>query len=434
MWDFSTDPQFQEELDWATRFVHEEVEPVDAVIGHPADVRSPLRAALIRPLQEQVKRRGLWACHLGPDLGGPGYGQVKLALLNEVLGSSRCAPTVFGCQAPDSGNSELLARFGTADQKRRYLAPLIAGDVVSCFSMTEPHGGADPTGITARAELADGTWRLDGEKWFASNARFADFVIAVVVTDPDGSRHHRASMFIIPADTPGLTIIRNVASAGQPANDGSHGYLRFENLRLGQEQLLGERGAAFAMAQARLGGGRIHHAMRTVGAATKAFDMMCERALSRTSDGRPLAERQLVQQAIADSWLDLAQFRLLVLHTAWLIDHKGDYNAVRGDIAAVKAAMPRVLHDIAARAMQIHGSIGVSDEMPFARLILESAQMGLVDGPTEIHKVGLARAVLKGYEASSETFPDYHLPAVRRRARQRFADVLADHPADTLWS
>ncbi|WP_198165461.1 acyl-CoA dehydrogenase family protein [Nocardia fusca] len=432
MWSFATDPEYQKKLDWAAEFVERQIAPVDAVLGHPADVRDPLRREVIPPLQAAVREQGLWACHLGPALGGPGYGQLELGLLNEILGTSRCAPTIFGCQAPDSGNSELLALFATDAQKERYLAPLIDGQIMSCFSMTEPHGGADPTGITTCAVRHGNGWVLNGEKWFASNARYADLIIIVAVSEPDAPAHQRSSMFLVPRDTPGLEIVRNVASAGQPAGDGSHGYLRLTDVRLGDEQLLGTRGEAFAMAQARLGGGRIHHAMRTIGAARKAFDMMCERALSRTTRGTRLSDLQLVQQAIAESWLDLEQFRLLVLRTAWLIDEKGDYRALRKDISAVKAAMPRVLHDIAARALQIHGSLGVTDEVPFARLVMESFQMGLADGPTEVHQITLARQVLSGYSGSDALFPDYHLPTVRTRAEQRFADLL-DGRIEEAW-
>jgi len=433
MWDFETEPQFQAELDWVRKFVTEEVEPVDAILGHPAEVDNPLRRALLPPLQAVVKERGLWACHLSPELGGQGFGQLKLALLNEILGSSRCAPTVFGCQAPDSGNTEILAMFGTEEQKQRYLQPLIAGEISSCFSLTEPRGGADPTSITATGELVDGRWHLNGEKWFASNARFAEFIIAVVVTDPDAAAHRRSSMFLIPRGTPGLEIVRNVATAGQPDGDGSHAHLRFADLTLPPEAMLGERGAAFQIAQARLGGGRIHHAMRTVGAARRAFEMMCERAQSRQTKGVRLSELQFTQQAIADSWLELEQFRLLVLRTAWKIDHVGDYAAVRGDISAVKAAMPRVLHDIASRALQIHGSLGASDELPLTRYVLESYQMGLADGPTEVHKIALARQILKKVPGSEAAFPDYLTSSVRAAARERFAEQLAGAPEVQPW-
>src|SRR5690349_23272795 len=201
-WDFETEPEFQKELDWIEKFVREEVEPLEFVLDcHPYDVRNPKRNALVRPLQAEVKKRKLWACHLGPELGGQGYGQVKLALMNEILGRSRFAPIVFGCQAPDSGNAEILAHYGTEEQKRRFLQPLLDNEIVSCFSMTEPQGGADPKVFTTRATREDDGWVLDGEKWFSSNARWADFLIVLAVTDPDAAPHRRMSMFIVPSDT-----------------------------------------------------------------------------------------------------------------------------------------------------------------------------------------------------------------------------------------
>src|SRR5215212_7787711 len=206
-WDFETDPDFQEELDWIDDFVRTEIEPLDYVVPHPYDLTEPIRQRLIPPLQEQVKARGLWACHLGPELGGPGYGQVKLALINEILGRSTWAPTVFGTAAPDTGNAEILAMFGTEEQKARYLQPLLDGDIVSAFSMTEPHAGSDPKEFTCRAWQDGDEWVIDGEKWFSSNARFASFLIIMAVTDPDAAPHRRMSMFVVPADTPGIEIL-----------------------------------------------------------------------------------------------------------------------------------------------------------------------------------------------------------------------------------
>ncbi len=184
-WDFETDPEYQQLLDWADQFVRDEVEPLDLVLGNPYDKSDQRAMAVARPLQQQVRDRGLWACHLGPELGGPGFGQVKLALLNEILGRSRWAPTIFGCQAPDSGNAEILAHYGTQEQKDKYLKPLLDGEIVSCFSMTEPQGGADPKVFTCRAEQDGDEWVINGEKWFSSNARYADFFITMAVTDPD---------------------------------------------------------------------------------------------------------------------------------------------------------------------------------------------------------------------------------------------------------
>lgn len=422
-WDFATDPEFQKELDWMDEFVREEIEPLDFVFSHPQEFADPNRKKLVPPLQAQVKKRGLWACHLGPELGGPGYGQLKLALMNEILGRALMGPVVFGCQAPDSGNAEILAHYGTPEQKKKYLEPLIENEIASCYSMTEPQGGADPKVFTCRATPVDGGWRIDGEKWFSSNARYSSFLIVMAVTDPEARPSRRMSMFIVPTDTPGIEIVRDVV-AGMEKNDGSHAYIRYTDVRVPDDHLLGERGRGFAVAQTRLGGGRIHHAMRSVGKVRHAFNMMCERALSRTTQGELLADKQLIQAMIADSWIDIEQFRLLLLRTAWKIDKVKDYKAVAGDISAVKALMPRVHHDVFARALQIHGSLGVSNEMPFASGVMDSFHMGLVDGPTEVHKITLAKQVLAGYSATEELFPNYSLIKRRQAAIEKYAGLL----------
>jgi acyl-CoA dehydrogenase len=423
-WDFETDPEFQKELDWVDDFVREEVEPVDFLVEHAWNMNDPVRQRLIPPLQDKVRERELWATHLGPELGGPGYGQVKLALLNEILGRSHSAPIVFGCQAPDSGNAEILAHYGTPELKQRFLEPLLRNEIVSAFSMTEPQGGSDPTQFVTRAELDGDEWVINGEKWFSSHANFASFLIVLAVTDPDEPGHRRMSMFVVPSDTPGINIVRNVPVYGHGDDAGTHSYIRYENVRVPRENLLGDRGAGFVVAQTRLGGGRIHHAMRTVGLVKRAFDMMCERALSRFTQGEMLAKKQLVQEMIADSWIQMEQFRLLVLRTAWRIDKYNDYLRVRADISAVKAAMPQVLHDVAARALQIHGSLGVSNEMPFGAMVLESFHMGLADGATEVHKTTLARQLLKGYTATENLFPTMHLPKLRAEAHEKYDDLL----------
>ena len=427
-WHFATDPEFQEQLDWIDNFVTEEVEPIDQVIHHPYDLADPLRNALIKPLQDEVKKRDLWACHLGPNLGGPGYGQLKLALMNEILGRSVSAPVVFGCQAPDSGNAEILAHFGTEELKKRYLEPLVAGDIVSAYSMTEPQGGTDPTQFKTRAMLDGDEWVITGEKWFSSHANFAEFLIALVVTEPDNPPHQRLSAFVVPKDSPGLEIIRNVGMAGHAEGEGTHSYVRYDDVRVPADHLLGPRGGGFLVAQTRLGGGRVHHAMRTVARIKWAFDRMCERAISRsTTRGEGLARQQLVQAMIADSWIEIEQFRLLVLQTAWKIDQYEDYKRVIADISAVKAAMPKVFHDVCARAVQIHGSLGISNELPFGDMVLESFHMGLADGATEIHKVTLARQLLSRYEPDEGLFPPYHLPEVRAEAEKKFAAQIAEH-------
>lgn len=423
-WDFETDTEFQAELDWIDQFVREEVEPLEHVLDSPWNIHAPRFKALVRPLQQRVKERRLWACHLGPELGGLGYGQVKLALMNEILGRALFAPIVFGCQAPDSGNAEILAHYGTAWQKERFLKPLLEGDIVSCFAMTEPQGGADPKVFTTRAVRDGEEWVITGRKWFASNARYADFFIVMAITDPDVSAYNGMSMFIVPAGTPGLRLIRNVGMADEPAQ--THAYLGFDHVRVRADQMLGAPGEAFVVAQVRLGGGRVHHAMRTIGLAQKALDALCERALSRSTQGSVLADKQMVQEKIADSWLELEQFRLLVMRTAWRIDRYQDYQKVRKDIAAVKAAMPKVLHDIAARALHVHGSIGASSEMPFAGMISRSFQMGLADGPTEVHKVTVAKQVLRDFAPCESLFPAYHRPTAAAAAQQKFRAVLRE--------
>ncbi|HYR78800.1 MAG TPA: acyl-CoA dehydrogenase family protein [Candidatus Dormibacteraeota bacterium] len=422
-WDFETEPEFQKDLDWIDKFVREEVEPLDYVLGHPYDVRDPKRNKLVRPLQAEVRKRKLWACHLGPELGGQGYGQIKLALMNEILGRSRFAPIVFGCQAPDSGNDEILAHYGTPDQKKRFLQPLLDNEIVSAFSMTEPQGGADPKVFKTKAELRGDDWVINGEKWFSSNAHLASFLIVMAVTDPTAKEYERMSMFIVPKETAGVEILRNMG-VGTHESEGSHAYIRYSDVHVPKDSMLGPRGGAFVVAQTRLGGGRIHHAMRTIGQVRKAFDMMCERVLSRETQGSRLADKQMVQEKIADSWMEIEQFRLLVLRTAWKIDRYKDYLKVRRDIAAVKALMPKVFHDVASRALFLHGSLGATGEMPFVEQVIQSFHMGLADGPTEVHKITLARQVLRDYKATDDLFPTQHIPKLRAAALKKYADRI----------
>jgi acyl-CoA dehydrogenase len=427
MWSFETDPEYQADLDWAREFVRDEVEPLQFVIPNIYDVSDPLRRELIVPLQQQVKDRGLWATHLGPELGGQGHGQVKLALLNEILGSTGLASFVFGCQAPDTGNAEIIAHYGTEEHKTSYLKPLLDGEVFSSYAMTEPQAGADPKELVCKAELDGGEWVITGEKWFASNARWAAFLIVMVVTEPDASPYRRHSMLIVPTGTPGVHIVRDVHVYGPEQGDGGHAYIRFSGARVPADNLLGGRGQAFAVAQTRLGGGRIHHAMRTVGQARRCLDMMLERALSRRTQGEVLANKQLVQDMIAESWIELEQFRLLVLQTAWKIDRYQDYRRVRADISAVKAAMPGVLNRIASRALQVHGALGISNEMPIASMIVSAYALGLADGPTEVHKATLSKILLGQAEPAPGLFPTAHLPAARERALDKYAEALARH-------
>ncbi|WP_431234517.1 acyl-CoA dehydrogenase family protein [Mycolicibacterium psychrotolerans] len=424
MWDFETDPEYQKKLDWVEEFMQDKLEPLDFAPLDPYEKTNPQVLRVLRPLQQEVRDQGLWAAHLSPELGGQGYGQVKLALLNEIVGRSRWAPSVFGSQAPDSGNAEILAMFGTEDQKKRYLQPLLDGEISSCYSMTEPHGGSDPGLFTTHAERDGDEWVINGEKWFSSNARNASFFIVMVVTNPDARTHQKMSLFIVPAETPGIEIIRNVGVGGESDDRAGHGYIRYNDVRVPADHVLGGEGQAFAIAQTRLGGGRVHHAMRTIALARKAFDMMCERAVSRQTRSGPLGDYQMTQEKIADSWIQIEQFRLLVLRTAWKIDKYHDYQKVRRDIAAVKVAMPQVLHDVVQRAMHLHGALGVSDEMPFVKMLVGAESLAIADGPTEVHKLTVARRTLKEYEPVHTLFPSQHIPTRRAAAQAKLAELL----------
>ena len=426
MWSFETDPEFQKELDWIAGFVRDRIEPLDHVLGSQWNIHDPMFQKLVRPLQAEVKARNLWACHLGPHLGGKGYGQLKLALMNEQLGRSRFGPITFGTQAPDTGNSEILAHFGTPEQKERFLTPLLNNEIVSCFAMTEPQGGADPGVFTCRAEKDGDEWVINGYKFFSSNARTARFLIVMCVTNPDVPIYKGMSMFLVPTDTPGVDVERHVGLAWEGPDEGMHALIHYNNCRVPAEALLGGEGQAFQVAQTRLGGGRVHHAMRTVGACQRAFDLMCRRAVSRqTRDGR-LADLAVVQEQIADCWIQLQSFRLLVLRTAWLIDKHKDYNMVRKDIAAIKVAMPKVYHDIATTAAHLHGAMGVSNEMPFMGMVTSALVMGIADGPTEVHKTTVAKQVLKDYRPDQDLFPNYHLPKLKEAALDKYGAAIEE--------
>jgi acyl-CoA dehydrogenase len=424
-WDFSTEPEFQAKLDWIRDFVREEIEPLDLAFGSHVvyDKSHPVHREVVRPLQARVKEQDLWACHLGPELGGKGYGQLKLALMNEILGRSQWAPSVFGSQAPDSGNAEIIAHYGTEEQKAKYLQPLLDGEIVSCYSMTEPQAGSDPGQFKCRATKDGDEWVIEGEKWFSSNLRYAEFAIVMAVTDPDVPVYQGTSMFLVPTSTPGVDIIRNVGLGAEAEGAGAHAYVHYNQVRVSADNLLGGEGQAFVIAQTRLGGGRVHHAMRTIGMCQRAFDMMCTRALSRVTQGEVLAKKQMVQEAVADSYIDLQQFRLLVLQTAWKIDQVGGQKA-RTEIAAVKVLTPKVLHDVVYRALHLHGSLGVSNEMPLAGMWAMLPVMGIADGPTEVHKVTIARQILKQYEPYDGLWPPEHLPERRAEAKAKFADLL----------
>lgn len=428
-WDFSTEPEFEPKLAWIRDFVHDEVEPLE--VAFPGCEFLPLddeRRAIVDPLKQQVREQGLWAPHLGPDLGGQGFGAVKLTLINEILGRSSWAPIVFGTQAPDTGNAEILARFGTEEQKDSYLAGLLSGEIFSCFSMTEPQGGSDPRVFTTRAVRDGDDWVINGRKYFSSNATVASFFIVVAITDPDVPVHRGASTFLIPAGTPGLDIEATHHLFGSLPHEAGHSLIHYDNVRVPATAMLGEPGHGFEILQARLAGGRIHHAMRSIGVAQRALDMMAHRAKSRYTQGSSLADKQLVQAFIADSYAELLQFRLTVLHAAWLIDTAGEH-AARKEIGVCKILASQVLKSIGLRAIQVHGAMGLTEQLPLANVLLGGVALGLADGPTEAHKVNLARMVLKGYQPEDPEWPSEFMDNRIADAKAKYGDRLDRIPA-----
>ena len=405
-WDFSTDPEFQEKLDWVEDFCKNEIEPLDLVFPYAIRSRDPeIKAKLIDPLQKQVREQGLWAVFLDEELGGPGFGQLKLALLNEILGRYSSAPAMFGCQAPDTGNMEMLAAYGTEEQKKRWLEPLMNQEIWSAYSMTEPQGGSDPNLFKTHAVKDGDEWVINGEKWFTSAAKVAD-ILFVMCTN---------GMFVVPRDAEGVEI--------QPYPS-AHNWIKYNDVRVPADHLLGPEDGAKVLAQRRLGGGRIHHAMRTIAQCKLAFDMMCERALSRESHGKVIGEHQMVQEMIAETYADIHSLRLLVLWTAWTIDNSSTQEA-RTQIAATKFRMAKVLREVSYRALHVLGSLGTTDLTPIHQMYASAPSMGIADGVDEVHKVTVARNVLKGYRPHEGVFPTEFIPAKREQAREKYKDVLA---------
>lgn len=407
-WDFSTEPEFQKKLDWVAEFCRNEIEPLDLIFPHAVRSRDPKVKALVKPLQDQVKAQGLWALFLDKELGGPGYGQLKLGLLNEILGRYGSAPQIFGAGAPDTGNMEMLAAYGTDEQKKRWLEPMLRQEIWSAFSMTEPQGGSDPRLFKTEAVRVGDEWVIHGEKWFTSAGRAAD-ILFVMCTN---------GMFIVPRDTPGVEIMPEPRS---------HNHIKYNDVRVPLDHLLGPEDGARVLAQRRLGGGRIHHAMRTIAQCKLAFDMMCERALSRESHGKIIGDHQMVQEKIADSYASIRMLRLFVLETAWKIDNSS-FRETRTDIAAVKYTMAKVLREVSFNALHILGSLGTTNLTPIKEMYANAPNMGIADGVDEVHKVTVARNVLSTYEPHEGFWPTEYIPAKRERAREKFEPLFKADP------
>jgi acyl-CoA dehydrogenase len=426
-WDFSTEPEFEEKLAWMRSFVRDEILPIETL-------NLPYERVLevVRPLQEQVKAKGLWASHLEPELGGGGFGQVKLGLMHEILGQTALAPMVFGNNAPDSGNAELIAVGSkSAAQKDRWLYPLLDGRLRSAFSMTEPGAGADPTLLKTRAVRDGDEWVISGHKWFTSNGSVADFLIVMAVTNPDVHPYQGSSMIIVPTDTPGVDILRDVPTMEHPVEHfgvfGGHSEIIYRDVRVPYENLIGDEGSGFVLAQKRLGPGRIHHCMRWLGQSRRAFDMLCERAVSRYTHGSYLAEKQTIQNWVADSMAEMTAARLMTVHAAWKMDQVGASNA-RTEIAMIKYYGASVLYNVIDRAIQIHGSLGFSTDLPLEHMYRAARAARIYDGPDEVHKVTVARQILKGYKPVD--VPTEHIPTRREAAKTKFAEYLEEATAN----
>jgi acyl-CoA dehydrogenase len=364
--------------------------------------------AYVRELQQEVRDQGLWAIFLDKELGGPGYGQLKLGLLNEVIGRYPSAPQMFGAAAPDTGNMEMLAAYGTEEQKKRWLVPMINQEMFSAYSMTEPQGGSDPNLFKTRAERDGDEWVINGEKWFTSAGRVADLLFVMCVN----------GMFVVPRRTPGVEMMP------EPRN---HNHVIYRNVRVPLDHLLGPKDGAKALAQRRLGGGRIHHAMRTVAQCKLAFDMMCERALSRESHGKVIADHQMVQEKIAESYASIRMLRLFVLETAWKIDNSSTQEA-RTEIAAVKFTMARVLREVSFNALHILGSLGTTDLTPIQAMYAAAPTMGIADGVDEVHIATVARRVLGNYKPHEGYWPTEYYPAKREAAWAKMQPILDARP------
>ncbi len=424
-WDFETEPEFEAQLEWMRGFVVEEVFPLETL-----DLTYEQVIKVMKPLQEQVKERGLWAAHLPPELGGKGFGQVRLGLMHEILGQSPYAPVVFGNNAPDSGNAEMLAigmeMSGREEHRERWLQPLLDGTLRSGFSMTEPHtAGSDPTLLSTRAIRDCDEWVIDGRKWYTTNGSVADFLIVMAVTNPDVHPYQGSSMIIVPVDTPGVTILRDVGSMDDPSvvygKFGNHAEILYESVRVPVENVVGNEGAGFQLAQARLGPGRIHHCMRWLGQSKRAFDMMCERAVSRYTHGSLLSEKQTIQNWIADSLAEMHAARLMTLQAAWKMDKVGA-SAARNEIAMIKYYGAQVLYNVIDRSLQTHGSLGYSSDMPLEAMYRAARAARIYDGPDEVHRQTVARSALKKYEPHE--IPTEHIPSRHEAAKAKFAEML----------
>ena len=402
--DFVVPQEIEQLCDGVRRFMEEYVYPLESRLHWKMEIGGPAYPPEIRDVQKRAKELGYWAFHLPQEAGGAGIPFMHYALVNEILGRSPLAPPCVGSQAPDSGNAEILWKFGSEEQKKRWLAPLVAGDIRSCFSMTEPEvGGSDPRWLRTTAARDGDHYVINGHKWFSSGAHGASFAIVMAKTNPENPNPHlRFSMIVVPTDTPGFRIERGIPVMGE--DDNHHSEIRFEDCRVPVANRLGGEGTGFVIAQERLGPGRIHHCMRWLGVAERAFELMCRYATERELFGSPLADKANVQDWIAEARADIHAARLMTLHAAWKIDTEGPKGA-REEISLIKFFGAKVLSSVVDRAIQVHGAAGATEDLPLSMFYRQARLARIYDGPDEVHKMVVARRILSRYRPRHEAAP-----------------------------
>jgi acyl-CoA dehydrogenase len=397
--DFDVSGKMQTILTMVKAFMDAEVIPLEGEMLH-GDAAT-LDQAVARA-QTKVHQMGLWASNHPVEYGGLGLSMVEHGLLSEALGRSPLGHLVFGVQAPDAGNVEILHAHATEEQRERYLRPLVEGKIRSCFSMTEPEmPGSNPVMMGTTAVKAGDDYVINGQKWFTSSADGADFAIVMAVTNPDAPPHQRASMILVPTDTPGFNLVRNISVMGDAGvGHASHAEIIYQSCRVPQTNLLGAEGNGFIIAQERLGPGRIHHCMRWLGIASRSFDMLCSRANSRTLTpaGDTLADRQVIQHWVAELDAEIRGARLQTLHAAWMIDHYGA-KAARDEISAIKFSVAATMLHAVDTAIQVHGALGVTDDTVLSHWYRHERAARIYDGADEVHKTTLGRRILRRYAA-----------------------------------
>jgi len=395
--DFSLSPKTEELRKRVSAFMDQHVYPAEKQVQDEMGEDGHEEPQILKDIRKRAKSEGLWNLFLPDPKHGPGLSNHEYAPLCELMGRSPIGARSFNCQAPDTGNMEILAEYGSQEQKDRWLQKCLDGEIRTCFSMTEPDTpGSDPTQLKTRAVRQGDYYVINGHKWFTSGAIGSAFAIAMVVTDPDAEPHRRASQIVVPTDTPGFNIVRPVPVMGHTGG-GGHCEVLYKDCKVPITNILGREGDGFAISQARLGPGRIHHCMRTIGIAERAVELMCKRALNRWTHGSLLADKSNIQQWIADSRIEIDSCRLMVMNAAWKMDTQGK-KAAANEISMIKVQCANMVMIVLDRAIQLYGAAGVSDDFPLARFWRNSRALRIADGPDEVHRQTIARRELRKWK------------------------------------